>query len=216
MEKSRARLQSGGSECSSICFRAENSLLQKPCVSVDCGTQSESLTSSRAYEIKFMHGQEPPPVSILENLTAKGGDTRTRTVENFQAPLRTGYANGGSDSEPDGSRTPKEEKMDTDDPGSGGGRQTRGESAFALLAMLQLLTTTSQAFVKPLPLDSYFNQIYRHLDRPATHLAISSLLNQHLLSTLVIIILHLLTPTAQCLQFKITSLHLGWLSRYGL
>ena len=74
-----------------------------------------------------MHGQEPPPVAILEKITAKGGDTLSRTVENFQPPPpRNGVANGASESEDEGSKTPKEEKMDTDDPGSGGGRVTRG------------------------------------------------------------------------------------------
>ena len=75
----------------------------------------------------MLHGEEPPPVSILEKLTAKGGDVRTRTVENFEIPpIRTGLANGGSDSEEEGSKTPKEDKMEIDDPGSGSGRVTRG------------------------------------------------------------------------------------------
>jgi len=85
------------------------------------------LTIASAYEIKILHGQEPPPVSILEKLTAKGGDTLGRTLENFQPPpARTGLANGTSDSEGEEVKTPKEEKMDIDEPGSGGGRVTRG------------------------------------------------------------------------------------------
>ena len=88
---------------------------------------SNQLTTCSAYEIKMIHGQEPPPVSILESLTAKGGDTLGRTLENFQPPQpRTDLANGASESEDEGTRTPKEEKMDIDDPGSGGGRVTRG------------------------------------------------------------------------------------------
>ena len=75
-----------------------------------------------------MHGQEPPPVSILEKLTAKGGDTLGRTIENFQPPpARAEVANGASDSEGEGSKTPNESKMDVDEPGSGGGRVTRGK-----------------------------------------------------------------------------------------
>ena len=84
------------------------------------------LKASSAYEIKAIHGQDPPPVSILEKLTAKGGDTLGRTVENFQPPPSRGsFANGTSDSEGEEAKTPKEEKMDIDDPGSGG-RVTRG------------------------------------------------------------------------------------------
>ena len=84
------------------------------------------LTVFSAYEIKTFHGQEPPPVSILEKLTAKGGDVLGRTVENFQPPQgRSSMANGASDSEGEEAKTPKEEKMDIDDPGSGG-RVTRG------------------------------------------------------------------------------------------
>ena len=74
-----------------------------------------------------MHGREPPPVEILEQVTAKGGDILSRTVENFKPPNRTSLANGGSESPREDSKTPKEEKMDIDDPGSGPGRVTRGE-----------------------------------------------------------------------------------------
>ena len=74
-----------------------------------------------------MHGQEPPPVAILEKLTAKGGDTLGRTIENFQPPeAQSEMINGAGDSEGEGSRTPKEAKMDIDEPSSGG-RVTRGE-----------------------------------------------------------------------------------------
>ena len=82
----------------------------------------------RAYEIKTIHNKEPPPKEILENLTAKGGDLLSRTVETFKGSTsRDSY--GAQDS--DGSsgeeiRTPKDERMDIDDPGSGAGRSTRG------------------------------------------------------------------------------------------
>ncbi|KAL9634765.1 MAG: hypothetical protein Q9164_003894 [Protoblastenia rupestris] len=74
-----------------------------------------------------MHGREPPPVEILEKLTAKGSDILNRTMDNFQVPQKgSNLANGTSDSEPEEANTPKEDKMDIDDPGSGGGRTTRG------------------------------------------------------------------------------------------
>ncbi|KAL9127554.1 MAG: hypothetical protein Q9217_003596 [Psora testacea] len=80
-----------------------------------------------AYEIKHMHGREPPPVEILEKLTAKGGDILNRTVETFQIPQKgPNLANGASDSEAEQASTPRGDKMDIDDPGSGGGRTTRG------------------------------------------------------------------------------------------
>ena len=80
-----------------------------------------------AYEIKAIHNQEPPPKDILENLTAKGGDLLKRTVENFRMPSGN-YGNAqDSDASGDESKTPKEEKMDVDEPGSGG-RTTRGRS----------------------------------------------------------------------------------------
>ena len=74
-----------------------------------------------------MHNKEPPPVDILEKLTAKGGDILNRTVENFQPPQKgLNMTNGASDSDSDEVKTPKDEKMDIDDPNSGGGRTTRG------------------------------------------------------------------------------------------
>lgn len=80
-----------------------------------------------------MHGKEPPPVEILEHLTAKGSDILNRTTDNFKAPApRTGLANGGSDSDAEDVRTPgKDDKMDVDEPASGG-RTTRGISHFLL------------------------------------------------------------------------------------
>ena len=74
-----------------------------------------------------MHGKDPPPVEILEQLTAKGSDILGRTVDNFTPPVpRTGLANGGSGSDTEDARTPeKDGKMDVDDSASGG-RTTRG------------------------------------------------------------------------------------------
>ena len=74
-----------------------------------------------------MHGREPPPVEILESLTAKGGNILSRDIETFQPPTKiSGILNGTSDSEGEDAKTPgKDDKMDTDDPTSGG-RSTRG------------------------------------------------------------------------------------------
>ncbi|KAF2760289.1 hypothetical protein EJ05DRAFT_474178 [Pseudovirgaria hyperparasitica] len=83
-----------------------------------------------AYEITNFHGKEPPPKEILEDLTAKGGDLMNRTVENYFASsnreadmLTNGQDSDDSDQE---DKTPKEEKMDIDEPGSTGARVTRG------------------------------------------------------------------------------------------
>ena len=73
-----------------------------------------------------MHGKEPPPVEILENLTARGGNIVNRTTENFQPVTKTNLGNE-SDSENEESKTPKEDKMDLDEPTSGT-RSTRGTS----------------------------------------------------------------------------------------
>ena len=64
-------------------------------------------------------------------MTAKGGDLLNRTVDNFKPPLvRMNLSNGqdSEGSEGEESKTPKEEKMDIDDPGSGGGRTSRGKN----------------------------------------------------------------------------------------
>ncbi|MCJ1477810.1 Chromatin structure-remodeling complex protein rsc9 [Lambiella insularis] len=82
-----------------------------------------------AYEIKKVWNKEPPPKEILENVSAKGGDLLTRTLENFKPPQNRDSAVNGNDSDISGDderKTPKEEKMDIDEPGSGGGRVTRG------------------------------------------------------------------------------------------
>jgi chromatin structure-remodeling complex subunit RSC9 len=80
-----------------------------------------------AYEISNHWDKEPPPKEILEEVTAKGGNVMTRTLDNFTRPTpreQTNLENGdASDASPE-QKTPKEEKMD-DDPGSASGR-TRG------------------------------------------------------------------------------------------
>ena len=64
----------------------------------------------------------PPPPEILENLTAKGGDLRNRTLENFHAPASrdSGMLADGLESADDEQRTPKADHMDVDEPGSAG------------------------------------------------------------------------------------------------
>ncbi|KAI9702778.1 MAG: Chromatin structure-remodeling complex protein rsc9 [Candelina mexicana] len=83
-----------------------------------------------AYEISTFHHKEPPPKEILEDVTARGGDLLNRTIENYKGRGReTGAQLNGQDSEGTGDerqQTPKEDRMDVDEPGSTGGRVTRG------------------------------------------------------------------------------------------
>lgn len=79
-----------------------------------------------------MHSQEPPPVGILEKLTAKGADILSRTVDNFKPPAkRSNVVSGDGDSASEEERTLKEEKMDIDEPNSQG-RTTRGTNHFVM------------------------------------------------------------------------------------
>lgn len=50
-----------------------------------------------AFEISTVHGKEPPPKDILEDVTAKGAGLLTRTRENFR-PKRESTVGGGPDS----------------------------------------------------------------------------------------------------------------------
>lgn len=85
-----------------------------------------------AYEISTVHNREPPPKEILEDVSAKGGDLLSRTVDNFFPPgsreaerLRNGDEESeDEDEDGDAKKTPKDDKMDVDDPGSVG-RATR-------------------------------------------------------------------------------------------
>ncbi|KAF2091340.1 hypothetical protein K490DRAFT_32897 [Saccharata proteae CBS 121410] len=82
-----------------------------------------------AYEITNVHHKEPPPKEILEDVTAKGGDLLNRTIDNYHGSASrdidgtNGQDSEGSDEEMQ--KTPKEDKMDVDEPGSTGGRVTR-------------------------------------------------------------------------------------------
>lgn len=77
---------------------------------------------SRAYEIKYHWGEEPPPPEILENLTAKGGDVRKRTLDNFNVPgsRETGLLVDGVESAEDEQRTPRTKStIEAEEGGSG-------------------------------------------------------------------------------------------------
>jgi hypothetical protein len=77
----------------------------------------------RAYEIKYHWREEPPPPEILENLTAKGGDVRKRTLESFNIPgsRETGLLADGVESAEDEQKTPKVGNgTEAEEPGSGG------------------------------------------------------------------------------------------------
>ena len=132
MEEGGTGFQLGLRKRSSVRFCFENDILQKPCVCITLGCANTKLTPLSAYEVKTLHGREPPPIEILEKLTAKGGDILSRTVENFRPPQRSSLVNGDSDSGGEESKTPKDEKMDIDEPGSVG-RSTRGEFVTKLI-----------------------------------------------------------------------------------
>lgn len=66
-----------------------------------------------AYEIKTVHGKEPPPKDILEDVTAKGASLLTRTRENFRGKRDSNVA--GNDSAASGDDgTPVRERPTTD------------------------------------------------------------------------------------------------------
>lgn len=83
-----------------------------------------------AYEITTHWGVEPPPKEILEEVTAKGANVMSRTLENFQRPAPRepeSLQNGeSSDASPEQKTPGKEERLDMDDPGSATGRSSRG------------------------------------------------------------------------------------------
>ncbi|KAF2429354.1 hypothetical protein EJ08DRAFT_635644 [Tothia fuscella] len=82
-----------------------------------------------AYEISTFHKREPPPKEILEDVSAKGGDLLHRTLENYLVRSRSeidGLGNGEESEEEQNTPKDNTEKMDVDEPGSTGGRVTRG------------------------------------------------------------------------------------------
>lgn len=80
-----------------------------------------------AYEISTVHGREPPPREILEDLTAKGSGILTRTLENFRPAARreTGPGNDNSDGSGD-EGTPVRDRVGSEEVPGSGGRATRG------------------------------------------------------------------------------------------
>ena len=75
-----------------------------------------------AYEIVDVHGKEPPPREIFEDVSAKGGNILGRTLENFVRPqprdpkFVDGTEVEGSDA--DDHNTPRIDKMEVDEPSS--------------------------------------------------------------------------------------------------
>lgn len=86
------------------------------------------LTCCSAYEIARYWEEEPPPKEILENLTAKGGNLRTRTLENYPIPATRESMSlaDGNDSAEEEERTPRPEKVEPEEPGSGSRYPSRG------------------------------------------------------------------------------------------
>ncbi|KAF2153151.1 hypothetical protein K461DRAFT_320851 [Myriangium duriaei CBS 260.36] len=81
-----------------------------------------------AYEISEHWKEDPPPKEILEDLTAKGGNIRGRTLDTFERPgnRETEKLANGDDSDVDeDSSTPKAEKTEVDDTVTTG-RSSRG------------------------------------------------------------------------------------------
>ena len=103
---------------------------------------SVELICISAYEIKYVHDQVPPPKEILEDISAKGGDILKRTVDNFRPPQVKEQVNGqdSEESGEEGRGTPKQDKMEIDEPGSGSGRTTRGR----LLSLQHTLNLLSE------------------------------------------------------------------------
>ena len=81
-----------------------------------------------AYEITTIHGKEPPPREILEDITAKGGNLLTRTLDNFRPSSRRETGGLGHDhSEASGDDgTPVRERNESEETPGSGGRVTRG------------------------------------------------------------------------------------------
>ncbi|KAI6715192.1 hypothetical protein PZA11_006023 [Diplocarpon coronariae] len=80
-----------------------------------------------AYEISTIHGREPPPKEILEDITAKGGGLLTRTIENYRPPPRREAGALGNDSDGSGDEgTPARERNVSEETPGSGGRVTRG------------------------------------------------------------------------------------------
>ncbi|EXJ91295.1 hypothetical protein A1O1_04405 [Capronia coronata CBS 617.96] len=78
-----------------------------------------------AYEIATYWGEVPPPKEILEDLSAKGGYLRTRTLENYPIPNSHAVESTMTDRpespvEEEAHTTPKRTKTETEEPESAG------------------------------------------------------------------------------------------------
>jgi len=97
------------------------------------------MLNPSAYEIETYWGETAPPREILEDISAKGGDLRSRTLENFPAPntpnaraLTHGSnmevladADAHESADEDKLITPKREKPEPEEQGSAGRYPTR-------------------------------------------------------------------------------------------
>ncbi|KUJ12431.1 uncharacterized protein LY89DRAFT_785796 [Mollisia scopiformis] len=80
-----------------------------------------------AYEISTIHGKEPPPKEILEDVTAKGTGLMSRTLENYRPAGRESGALGNENSDISGDDgTPARERNESEEVLGSGGRVTRG------------------------------------------------------------------------------------------
>jgi chromatin structure-remodeling complex subunit RSC9 len=90
-------------------------------------TRADRIVSYSAYEIAKYWGETPPPREILEDMTAKGGDVRTRTLENYP-PANPRAGNDSmledTDDKDEEQVTPKKEQPD-EEPGSASRYPTR-------------------------------------------------------------------------------------------
>ncbi|KAI9826588.1 MAG: Chromatin structure-remodeling complex protein rsc9 [Thelocarpon impressellum] len=85
-----------------------------------------------AYEITTVHGKEPPPREILEDISARGADLLNRTLDNYkphvfvreQGTVANGEESDGAGEE-DRTMTPDHDRVELEESGSGG-RVTRG------------------------------------------------------------------------------------------
>lgn len=79
-----------------------------------------------AYEISTIHGKEPPPKEILEDVTAKGGGLLNRTLTNYRPSGRRETGALGLEDASDDDGTPVRDMAGSEDTPGSGGRVTRG------------------------------------------------------------------------------------------
>lgn len=108
----------------SFSFHGQDHLLQISSVRprLPIAVKQADRELQRAYEISTIHNKEPPPREILEDISARGGNLLTRTIENYPLARK-----GLEDDEGEG--TPNADKVDVVDPSSS--RAARGENPMA-------------------------------------------------------------------------------------